>query len=42
VAAIVAKWEASPLLQDVTPATGGAAGEVTLQARLTPLREQAR
>jgi hypothetical protein len=42
VAAIVAKWEASPLLQDVTPATGGAAGEVTLQARLTPLREQSR
>jgi hypothetical protein len=41
VAAIVAAWEASPLLQDVTPATSGSAGEVTLQAKLTPWQEQA-
>lgn len=39
VAAIVAAWEASPLFQDVTPASG-AAGEVRLQARLAALPEQ--
>ena len=40
-AAIVAAWEASPLLQEVAPATNTGPGELTLQARLTVLREQA-
>jgi hypothetical protein len=40
VAAIVAAWEASPLFQDVTPASGAGAGEIRLQAKLTPLPEQ--
>lgn len=39
-AAIVQAWEQSPLLQDVTPASGSRTDEVTLQARLTPLTEQ--
>ena len=33
--AVVAAWEASPLLQEVTPASGGRPGELTLQARVT-------
>jgi hypothetical protein len=41
VSAIVAAWEASPLLQEVTPSTSNRADEVTLQAKLTPLAEQA-
>lgn len=41
VAAIVAAWEASPLLQDVTPSTSARPDEVSLQATVTPLREQA-
>ena len=40
-AAIVAAWEGSPLLQEVAPATNSGPGQLTLQARLTPLREQA-
>ncbi|MGN6111801.1 MAG: hypothetical protein ACTHOC_02115, partial [Luteimonas sp.] len=40
VAAIVSAWEASPLLQDVTPATSSRGDELTLQARLTPLVRQ--
>lgn len=39
-AAIVAAWEQSPLLQEVSPATGSGLDELTLRARLTPLREQ--
>lgn len=40
VAAIVAAWEASPLLEEVTPSTSPRPDEVALQARLTPLAEQ--
>ncbi len=40
-AAIVAAWEGSPLLQDVAPAANSGSGQLTLQARLTPLLEQA-
>lgn len=40
-AAIVAAWEGSPLLQDVSPAANSGTGQLTLQARLTPLLEQA-
>lgn len=40
-AAVVAAWEGSPLLQEVAPATTGSADELTLQAKLTPLQEQA-
>lgn len=39
-AAIVSAWEQSPLLQEVSPATGSRTGELVLQARLTPLPEQ--
>lgn len=39
-AAIVAAWEASPLLADVTPANRGRQGELTLQARVVPLQER--
>lgn len=39
-AAIVAAWEQSPLLQEVSPTTGSGLDELTLRARLTPLREQ--
>lgn len=39
-AAIVTAWEQSPLLQEVSPATGSRMDELTLQARLTPLPEQ--
>lgn len=41
VAAIVAAWEGSPLFQGVTPASGRQPDQVVLQARLTPLLEQA-
>lgn len=37
-AAIVAAWEASPLLQEVALATGNRPGELTVQAKLTPLQ----
>ena len=40
VPSIVAAWEASPLLQDVTPSTSRRGDELTLQARLTPLSMQ--
>lgn len=40
-AAVVAAWEASPLLADVTPANRGRQGELTLQARVVPLQERA-
>ena len=39
-ASIVAAWEASPLLTDVTPANRGRPGELTLQARVVPLAER--
>lgn len=39
--AMVTAWEQSPLLQEVTPATGSKTDELTLQAHLTPLQEQA-
>lgn len=39
-AAIVAAWEASPLLQEVAPATSSRPDELTLQARLSALQEQ--
>ena len=41
VAAIVAAWESSPLLQEVTPASSGRSDEVILQAKLTPWLERA-
>jgi len=40
-ASVVAAWEASPLLVDVTPANRGRQGELTLQARIVPLKERA-
>lgn len=39
--AVVAAWEGSPLLQEVAPATVTRAGELTLQAKLSALQEQA-
>ena len=39
-ASVVAAWEASPLLADVTPANRGRQGELTLQARVVPLAER--
>lgn len=39
-AGLVAAWEASPLLEAVAPGTGNAADGITLQARLTPFRQQ--
>ena len=40
-AAIVSAWEQSPYLQEVAPAPTSGEGQLTLQARLTPLGEQA-
>lgn len=37
---IVAAWEQSPLLEEVTPSTGRRGDELTLRARLTPLEQQ--
>jgi hypothetical protein len=39
-AGLVAAWEASPLLEAVTPATSNTTGALALQARVTPLRQQ--
>lgn len=33
--AVVTAWEASPMLEDVTPASGGRPGEFSVQARIT-------
>ena len=37
---IVAAWEQSSLLEEVTPSTGRRGDELTLRARLTPLEQQ--
>lgn len=38
--AIVSAWEASPLLEDVSPSSSSRNDELTLQAKITPLKER--
>jgi hypothetical protein len=38
--AVVAAWESSPLLQDVSLASSDRPGELTISAKLTPIGKQ--